>query len=70
MKRLGYFTTRSAYASFIILATSGWPLASAKNTFGVERETTSTSMPTRSMSSMRFATSVIGGWMPKKRAPL
>ena len=38
-------------------------------TFGVDNETTSTSIPTRSMSSRRLATSVIAGVTPKKRAP-
>ena len=50
-------------------ATSGWVFSSAKKTLGVESETTSTSMPTRSMSARRRTGSVIGGWMPKKRAP-
>jgi hypothetical protein len=43
---------------------------STKYTFGVESERTSVSMPTRSMSSRRFATSVIGAVTPKNRAPL
>ena len=68
--RPGRFAMRSAYASFTMRATSICALPSAKKTFGVESERTSTSMPTRSMSSRRLPTSVIGAVTPKKRAPL
>jgi len=51
-------------------ATSACAFPSTKKTFGVESERTSVSIPTRSMSSRRFATSVIGAVTPKKRAPL
>ena len=68
-KRPGCRAISSAYASLTIRATSGCVFSSAKKTLGVESETTSTSMPTRSMSARRRPGSVIGGWMPKKRAP-
>ena len=51
-------------------ATAAWSFASAKKTLGVDRDNTCTSMPTASMASRRSLGSVMGGVMPKKRAPL
>ena len=53
-----------------IRATSACRAPSAKNTLGVDSDTTSTSIPTRSMSARRSAGSVIGAVTPKNRAPL